>query len=48
MTEDGPLPSIYNLVEMLTKSYPARTKKNILEPDGTLIFSHGNLRLVCI
>jgi hypothetical protein len=28
---------------MPTKSYPERTKKNILESDGTLIFSHGKL-----
>jgi hypothetical protein len=43
ITEDGPLPSKYNLVDMPTKSYPERTKKNILESDGTLIFSHGKL-----
>jgi len=43
VTEDGPLPSKYKLIEMSTKSYPARTKKNILESDGTLIFSHGKL-----
>lgn len=43
MTEDGPLPDKYHLIEMPTKSYPARTKKNIKESDGTLILSHGRL-----
>ena len=43
MTENGPLPDKYDLIEMPTKSYPDRTKKNIKESDGTLILSHGRL-----
>lgn len=43
LTEDGPLPTKYNLTEMPTDSYPERTKKNIRESDGTLILSHGML-----
>jgi len=43
ITENGPLPDKYNLVEMPTTSYPERTKKNIRESDGTLILSHGRL-----
>ncbi|MCG6912123.1 MAG: putative molybdenum carrier protein [Deltaproteobacteria bacterium] len=43
LTEDGPLPAKYQLREMPTGSYPERTKKNIREADGTLIFSHGPL-----
>jgi len=43
ITENGPLPSKYDLAEMPTTSYPARTQKNILESDGTLILSHGKL-----
>ena len=43
LTEDGPLPDKYDLKEMPTASYPERTKKNIRESDGTLIFSHGML-----
>jgi hypothetical protein len=43
LTEVGQLPAKYNLVEMRTKSYPARTKKNIFESDGTVIFTHGRL-----
>jgi hypothetical protein len=29
----------YNLVELSTSSYPARTRKNIEKSDGTVIFS---------
>ena len=43
LTEDGPLSDKYDLIEMPTKSYPARTKKNIKESDGTLILSHSRL-----
>jgi len=43
ITEDGPLPDIYNLTEMPTSSHPRRTKKNIEESDGTLILTHGTL-----
>lgn len=42
-TEDGPLPEMYQLQEMPTGSYSARTEKNILDSDGTLIVSHGKL-----
>ena len=42
-TEDGILPDKYHLQEMPTASYPKRTEKNILDSDGTLIFSYGKL-----
>jgi hypothetical protein len=42
-TEDGRLPNKYQLDEMPTDSYPARTKQNVLDSDGTLIISHGPL-----
>jgi len=42
-TENGPLPNKYQLQEMPTAHYPKRTKKNIMESDGTLIISHGPL-----
>ena len=42
-TEDGSLPNKYQLNEMPTDSYPARTEQNVLDSDGTLIFSHGPL-----
>ena len=41
--EDGPIPEIYQLQEMPTESYPARTEKNVIDSDGTLIISHGSL-----
>jgi hypothetical protein len=37
--EDGRIDDRYNLVELSTASYPARTRKNIEESDGTVIFS---------
>lgn len=42
-TEDGILPDKYKLDEMPMASYPKRTEKNILDSDGTLIFSRGKL-----
>ena len=43
LTEDGPLPAKYKLQEMPTESYPKRTEQNVIDSDGTLIFSHGKL-----
>ena len=42
-TEAGPLPDNYRLKEMSTDSYPRRTEQNVIDSDGTLIFSHGRL-----
>jgi hypothetical protein len=42
-TESGRLPSRYQLKEMPTDSYPKRTEQNVLDSDGTLIISHGEL-----
>jgi hypothetical protein len=41
--EDGRIDDRYNLVELSTSSYPARTKINIEESDGTVILSLGCL-----
>ena len=41
LTEDRALSEKYNLHEMVTISYPKRTEKNVVDSDGTLIFSHG-------
>jgi predicted Rossmann-fold nucleotide-binding protein len=43
LTEDGALPEEYKLEEMATKSYPKRTEKNVVDSDGTVIFTHGKL-----
>jgi len=42
-TEDGRLPNKYQLDEMPTDSYAARTEQNVLDADGTLIISQGPL-----
>ena len=44
LTEAGPLPERYNLTEMTTEDYLKRTKQNVLDSDGTVIFSHGDLK----
>jgi hypothetical protein len=41
IAEDGPLPEKYQLQEMPTSSYPKRTEQNIIDSNGTLIFSRG-------
>jgi hypothetical protein len=43
IAEDGRIPDIYQLQEMPTDSYPARTEQNVIDSDGTLIISHGIL-----
>jgi hypothetical protein len=42
-TEEGALPDKYQLEELATEAYEDRTEKNVLESDGTLILSHGEL-----
>ena len=42
-TEAGPLPERYQLQEMDSQSYADSTEQNVLDSDGTLIFSHGSL-----
>jgi len=42
-TENGPLPEKYKMNEMPTSKYSARTEKNVIDSDGTLIISRGNL-----
>ena len=43
LAEDGTIPDRYELNEMPTESYPARTEYNVIDSDGTLIISHGKL-----
>ncbi|NTU72724.1 hypothetical protein HGB07_00935 [Candidatus Roizmanbacteria bacterium] len=43
LTEDGVLPEKYLLEEMPSASYPKRTEKNVVDSDGTVIFTHGKL-----
>jgi Circularly permutated YpsA SLOG family len=39
LAEDGPIPLNYALQETASSQYPARTQKNIVESDGTVVFS---------
>ena len=41
LAEDGPLLSYYQLEEMPSEDYAARTEKNVVASDGTLIISRG-------
>lgn len=43
ISEDGPIAGEYNLKEMPTDSYHARTEQNVIDSDGTIIISHGPL-----
>ena len=42
-TENGPLAKKYQLRELVSPAYRDRTEKNVLDSDGTLIVSHGEL-----
>jgi hypothetical protein len=42
-TEKGPLPVKYQLQEMPTDSYEARTEQNVVDSDGTLIVARAKL-----
>ncbi len=37
--EDGRIPERFNLIELETTSYPARTKRNVEDADATIIFT---------
>lgn len=43
LTEEGPLPAAYELVETASAVYAERTEKNVIDADGTLIISRGEL-----
>ena len=43
-TEDGRLPDKYRLKEIDSIDYEQRTELNVVDSDGTVIFSHGELK----
>lgn len=43
LAEDGTIPEHYPLVEMAKGGYPARTERNVVESDGTVVFNIGKL-----
>ncbi|MGA8180016.1 MAG: putative molybdenum carrier protein [Desulfobacterales bacterium] len=42
-TQTGILPEKYHLIEMTVSGYKERIEQNVIESDGTVIISHGNL-----
>lgn len=44
LSEDGSIPSRYELVEMETAEYPPRTEQNILDSDATLILYEQGIK----
>lgn len=42
-SEVGTIPDTYPLIELPSKDYAARTEKNVVESDGTLILNRGSL-----
>ncbi|MDD2540639.1 MAG: putative molybdenum carrier protein [Desulfuromonadaceae bacterium] len=43
LAEDGTVPDCYELTELAKGGYKARTEKNVVESDGTLILNIGTL-----
>jgi hypothetical protein len=44
LSEDGSIPSRYELVEMDTAEYPPRTEQNVIDSDATLILYERHLK----
>ena len=44
IADDGPIPFNYNVVETDSAGYPERTRKNVLDSDGTILITRGPLR----
>ncbi len=43
LAEDGPLPETYRMRETASAAYSERTERNVIDSDGTLIISRGEL-----
>jgi len=41
--EDGPIPERYRLIETESENYRQRTRRNVIDSDGTLILNLGEL-----
>lgn len=41
LTERGPLPETYHMVEIDSASYQDRTEQNVMAADGSLVLTHG-------
>jgi len=40
-SEDGPIPDRYPLTETVSAAYPERTRRNVVDSDGTLVLTEG-------
>lgn len=43
LAEDGTVPDMYPLIELTKGGYSARTEKNVIESDGTLVLNIGKV-----
>jgi hypothetical protein len=43
LAEDGRIPEQYQLLETQSPDYPARTQRNVVESDGTLVLFRGRI-----
>ena len=43
LAEDGKIPAHYPLTELVSRSYPVRTEKNVTDSDGTVVIHFGEL-----
>src|SRR5215472_17958492 len=41
LAEDGPIPARYPVTELAGADYPARTRQNVIDSDGTLVVTYG-------
>ena len=44
LSEDGSIPSRYELVETESAEYPVRTEQNVIDSDATMILYRGKLK----
>lgn len=43
LAEDGLVPDSYPLIELTQGGYPARTERNVIDSDGTLVLNLGHV-----
>jgi Circularly permutated YpsA SLOG family len=43
MAEDGPIPEVYPVASLPGAGFPARTRQNVIDSDGTVILFDGTL-----
>ena len=43
LAEDGPIPDRYDLLQTDSSDYPARTRRNVVDSDATLVLHRGQI-----